>query len=545
MKQLFPLTTALPTPDEMRQWDDIASRHFGIPPLLLMENAARAALYELKRHVVLLPETTVLIFMGKGNNGGDGAALARLLHEEGCTVLVYALSTLNAMQGAAGQHVAIARATGVNFFDGSGFHEPALPFEWRMPHIIVDAIAGTGLKGDLRPKELAHVATINGSRESSFVFSLDIPSGLCGLTGKPRPEAVRAHATVCFEAGKPGLFFPEARAYTGCCAVRRVGIPLAVRSMFPASWELLAPARDSWSLPSPFRHKGDGGKVLIIGGSEGMAGAPVLAALGCLRAGAGLVHMACPGGLSSAGAFPEIQEHPVGTGTCWAREDIPRLKGLVEAVGPEALVIGPGMGRTPGIQDIVTALLEKTARPPAVVDADALYCFRADAGSTVSEKGKAASLPLSLLGESDIVTPHAGEMARLLPAHIAEPADTLHARTAWVQENRFAALSAFTAECEAVLVLKGAGTLIGRKGAATVLSPVAVPTLAVGGSGDVLSGICAALAASGMAAQEAAALSVYLHARAGELLMRQSPLGHLARDVADAVPLVWKELCRP
>lgn len=538
MKQLPLLTAPLPTPDEMRLWDEAASQQFGIPPLLLMENAAQAALRELKRHVPLSQDTKALIFMGRGNNGGDGAALARLLYDEGCSVLVYTLAPLPAEpQSPSERHAAIANGLGVNFLDGSNFNVPALPLDWRTADIIVDAITGTGLRGELRPQELACVTAINRSRETAFVFSLDIPSGLCGMTGRPRPEAVRAHATVCFEAGKPGLFFPEAAEYTGCLAVRRVGIPLSIRTMFLPSWELLAPAKGVYPLPSPFRHKGDGGKVLVIGGSEGMAGAPLLAALGCLRAGTGLVHVARPGGLSPAIALPEVQDHPIGHGLRWEAKHGAELERLIARIAPDTLVIGPGMGRDNAVQQIIKALLEKDGRPSAVVDADALYCFRAHAD------GAQPLLPLSLLGKNDIVTPHPGEMARLLPAQPAETGDASWERTAWVQKNRPEALAAFTAACDAVLVLKGAGTLIGRKDTATVLCPIAVPTLAVGGSGDVLSGICGALAASGMASPDAAKLAVYLHARAGELLMERAPLGHLARDIADAVPLVWSELC--
>ena len=543
MKRLPLLTVPLPTPEEMRRWDETAHRQFGIPPLLLMENAAQAALNELRRHISLTPDTRILIFMGRGNNGGDGAALARLVQDEGCTVLVYSLAPLHDMQGAAGRHVAMARALGINVLDGSSFNEPVLPLEWRTPHVIVDAIAGTGLRGTLRPNVQTLISFINRSRDASFVFSLDIPSGLCGLAGRPMPDAVRAHATVCFEAGKPGLFFPEAGEYTGFLAVRRVGIPIAVRGTVPPSWELLAPEHGTWPPPSPFRHKGDGGKVLIVGGSASMAGAPMLAALGSLRAGAGLVHAACPGGIA-AYDFPEVQAHRIGKDSVWQERDARALLELIEALTPDALVIGPGLGRTLAACEIVKAVLEKKRRPPAIVDADALYCFRREKGGPVADSGAPSALPLGLLHKNDIITPHPGEMARLLPPEACGSNTDTRARTAWVQANRPEALQALTAQCNAIVVLKGAGTLIGRKGMATVLCPTAVSSLAVGGSGDVLSGICGALVAAGLASTDAAKLGVYLHARAGELLMRVSPLGHTAGEIAHAVPAVWKELCK-
>ena len=544
--KLPPLTVPLPTPEEMRRWDEAAAEQFGIPTLLLMENAAQAALRELKRHVALRSETKILIFTGKGNNGGDGAALARLLYDEGCTVLVCALAAPAHIQGTAAQHTAIARGVGVNFLDASHDDGPELPLEWHAPHVIIDAIVGTGLQDNLRPKELAYVSLINQWREHAFVFSLDIPSGLCGLTGKARPEAVKAHATVCFEAGKPGLFFPEAAEYTGHVAVRRVGIPLAVRTMIAPSWELLAPEKGGWPRPSSFRHKGKAGKVLIIGGSEGMSGAPFLAALGSLRVGAGLVHVARPGALPCPGCFPEIMEHLVGTGTRWEEENSAELERITNMIAPDAVVIGPGMGRTHAVQYLVKVLLEKTERAPIVIDADALYCFRSPRMEPTpgSAENSAAPLPLSLLGSADILTPHPGEMAGLMPVHSTAAGADHHSRILSVQNNRPGALAALTAACEAVLVLKGPGTLIGKKDAATILCPTAVPTLAVGGSGDVLAGMCGALAATGMASFDAAKLAVYLHARAGELLAQKSPLGHLARDIADTVPLAWNELCK-
>jgi NAD(P)H-hydrate epimerase len=417
--------------------------------------------------------------------------------------------------------------------------------EWRTPHIIIDAIVGTGLQDDLRPKELAQVSTINQYRETAFIFSLDIPSGLCGLTGKPRPTAVRAHATVCFEAGKPGLFFPEAAEYTGHVAIRRVGIPLAVRSMIAPSWELLAPEKGTWPRPSPFLHKGEAGKVLIIGGSEGMAGAPFLAALGSLRAGAGLVHVACPGGLANQEFFPEIQKNPVGLGTRWEEKNIAELEHIADMLAPDAVVIGPGMGRCRAVQYTVKALLEKKIRPPIIIDADALYCFRSPhAESPGASENVATPLSLSLLNNTDILTPHPGEMARLMPAHAATAGGNQRSQTLLVQNDRPSALATFIEACAAILILKGPGTLIGKKGAPTILCPTAVPTLAVGGSGDVLAGMCGALAAAGMESFDAAKLAVHLHARAGELLAQNKPLGHLARDIADAVPLVWNELCK-
>jgi NAD(P)H-hydrate epimerase len=539
----------------MRRWDEAARDVFGIPPLLLMENAARAAHAVLEEHRPLRPESAILIFMGRGNNGGDGAALARLLHDAGHTVLVLPSGPLEDLQGPAADHAEMAKKIGVSFLPAAFDEFPVLPLEWRSPDVVVDAVTGTGIRGPLRDRELSLVRAVNALRDKSFIFSLDIPSGLCGLCGKPQPEAVRAHVTVCFEAAKPGLCLPEAKAFTGGVVVRRVGIPLAVRGMAPPSWQLLAPQKGGWAGLPRMQHKGGAGRVLIVGGSEGMAGAPLLAALGSLRAGAGLVHAALPGALEGAvrSIRPEILVHPVGSGARWNTADADALAELARAIRPDALVIGPGMGRNDGAREAARVLLEQTRRPPAVVDADALsfFCPPGAAHSAPQyPKDESAApedspLPLTLLTEQDILTPHPGEAAAMLPASFFEESAAARpkARIEAVQNDRHAALRALTRTCRSVVILKGAGTLISRHNRPTALCPTAEPALAVGGSGDVLSGICAAVRASGIYAFDAACLAVHLHARAGEILAEKAPRGHLACDIADAVPLVWKELC--
>ena len=561
MNLALPLYAALPTPEEMRQWDNAAQSRFGIPPLLLMENAGREAFAVLKKHVNLDAHTRVLVIMGGGNNGGDGAAIARYLHDAGCKVLVHHATKLKDLRSPAKEHVAMAQNVGVNFLPLGPGDSLTLPLEWHAPTLIVDAVTGTGIRGDLRERELALVEAINARRKHSFIFSLDIPSGLCGYTGKPRPEAVHANLTVTFESGKPGLFFPEAQEFTGRVVVRRVGIPVGVRAMVPPSWQLLDPEKGSWAAPSVMRHKGEAGKVLVIGGSEGMAGAPVLAALGSLHAGAGLVHMACPAGLATTmhASWPEILVHGIGAHCAWEEQDVQELLSLMRSIQPGAIVLGPGMGRTPAVRSIVKAVLEEKKRPSVIVDADALHFFRLpdyrpEYRDAALERQEEQGLPLDLLAEKDILTPHPGEMAKMLPCSFftnssgirgKEESKVLHACINELQEDRNGVLRAFTRVCAAVLVLKGPGTLIGQQSAPTTLSPFAVSTLAVGGSGDVLAGVCAAVTASGVLPLDAACLGVYLHGKAGELLAQQSLRGHLARDIANAIPLAWNSLCNP
>jgi NAD(P)H-hydrate epimerase len=521
-----------------------------------MENAARAALDEIRKRVRISPRSRVLVYAGKGNNGGDGAAMARILHDEGVKTAVVSVADPGSLPSPAGEHADSARRLGVKFFWSDGDEAPPPPDDMRCPDVVVDALCGTGFRGDLRPRELAHVRAVNAFRGRSFTVALDVPSGLCGYTGRVRPEAVRADLTVAFQAATPGLYLADARACTGELVVRDVGIPRAARPDSPAC-RLLSPRRGTHFLPPASMHKGNAGKVLIVGGSDGLAGAPLLAGLGALRAGAGLVHLAVPERVRELiyPRCPELMIHASGKGANPEGEDAPALLDLLRSIRPDALVLGPGAGRTPGARSVLTALATADFRPPTVFDADALFFLR----------------PLaSALSPRDVLTPHPGEAVRLLPDEFFTDSGDCgkKEKIRAIEENKPAALSALSSLYAATIVLKGAGTLIKRGSGPFTVAPFAVPTLAVGGSGDVLSGVVAALIASdavrkGMAGlrperpegsrgeyarcpdafTEAAALGVYLHGRAGELLAQRAPRGHTAADVARTIPEAWKELC--
>ncbi len=558
----------LPTPAEMQAWDKAAIDEFGLPGLMLMENAAREALRLLEELALAETDVRALIFAGSGNNGGDGFALARHLHDLGRKVLLCHFTPLSGLKGAARKHAQMAKAAGVETRlmpkNGTGL-EKQLPSEWKNRGkgrlLVVDALNGTGLRGPLRQETLAAVRYINrlAEEERAFVLAIDVPSGLNALTGNPEPEAVRANATLCLEAGKPGLFFPQAAPFTGRVYVRRIGLPAAVRHKLPPSFRALAPKPGSWQGPQSGAHKGQQGRVLIIGGSAGFSGAPRLAALGALRSGCALVTAACPEGLATEIRYglPELMALPLPTAggpaesKKWSSAHIDRLCSAVKDFGlasGSALVIGPGFGRGGEARaEIIEALLRVPERPPVVLDADGLFPFGHRAGTE--------RLPLTLLTSQDILTPHPGEMGNLLGCDAAS-----------VQADRPGALRALCAACPAAVVLKGPGTLIGQKAegsaapnqAAEPMRPVTVAPfrvgqLAVGGSGDVLSGICATLLARRshvfFASQEAstldlAGLAVHIHGRCGELLERDFPAGgNTASDIAETIPRVLRELC--
>lgn len=527
---------SVPAPAEIARWDALALE-WGLPEDVLMENAAREALAVLRGLVAArgrsLRGASVLLLMGGGNNGGDAACLARHLLDEGATPLLLYTRAPGRMRGAAGRFARLARGLGVPFRPLPASGELGGTLSSFAPDIVVDGLLGTGFHGELRARELHLVRGVNALRRAALIFSLDIPSGLDGMSGTPRPEAVRAHATVTFQAAKPGLVLPAAAEFTGDLLVRPIGMPRRVMESAPASFVMWRGGTDlpEAARPRRPRHKGEAGRVLVVGGSTDMTGAPRLAALGALRAGAGLLTVAAPEAAlpSIRAGLPEAVTHslPAGPGGReWHAGQLATLREPLAACRARgAVVVGPGMGRRNGAEEFLRALLEEPGRPPVVLDADALFAL--------AEEPEL----LGFLTARDVLTPHPGEAATLLGATPAE-----------VQADRFAAHARLRELAPACWVLKGEGTLSGAAGGPVCLSPWSVPQLAVGGSGDVLAGMVGALLAFGLDAARAAALGVEVHARAGRALAECWPdRGNGPREIADAVPgvLAGEALPRP
>lgn len=515
----------LPTPEEMARWDKAAVA-LGIRPEILMENASREAMHVLCGLAGDLAGRSVLLLAGPGNNGGDAIALARHLHCAGATVLLAHVKPLSAYKGEAGYNARLARKLGLatELVTERNLASKAISWELSRPCAVVDGLLGTGFSGQLSPFFLELVETIARLGRDSLVLALDAPTGLSALTGRPSPAAVRADATVTFEAAKIGLAQPFAAPFTGRLHVRPIGIPPEVKKTHPASAALLGP--ETLGLlprPAPEGHKGSYGHVLILGGSYGLTGAPVLAALGALRGGAGLATVGCPSGLSlhlKAGQ-PDIMALPLGKGGEWSAGF---LDELLPHVGHfSALVAGPGLGRSEGARDFLRGLLAASGLPPLVLDADALYWL-------------AQEEILPRLPENAVLTPHPREAGRLLGLDAAA-----------VQADRPAAIRALVERTGAMCVLKGAGTLVAAPGQPIHLCPVDAPALSVGGSGDVLAGLLGALLAQGLSCFEAARLAVWLHASAGLHLAENFPnRGCTATEIAAALPHAMKEQpCAP
>ena len=535
----------VPTPEEMARWDAAAIAS-GIAEETLMENAARAAMDCLRVHAssrgLSLSGASVLLLAGGGNNGGDAFCMARHLLDAGARPFLLCTREPDAYRGAASHWLQVAMNLGVPVFSADAWESGDADVP-DAPDIAVDALLGTGFHGELRAREARLVKKLN-ALNAHFVLAVDIPSGLSARSGRPSPEAVRAHVTVTFQAAKPGLLLPEAQTYTGELDVRPIGMPRAVQEHIPPSFRTWISVPRSLDRGAPYlvehgvsrriakhiaempvpsadgpAHKGAAGRVLVIGGCPAYTGAPCLAAWAALRTGAGLVTLAAPEIVLNAArltmpALTLLSLTPDDRHEAWRAEDAQTLADTLPTYA--SLVFGPGLGRDKGAVAFTDALLRLPDRPAMVLDADALFALARNPES------------LSLLRPCDVLTPHPGEAATLLGVGTKD-----------VQADRFAALRALAELAPAVWVLKGEGTLIAAPGEPSVISPWQVPQLAVAGSGDVLAGITGALLARGHRSSLAATLGVWIHAFAGMRLAEDFPMrGNGPHDIANILPRV-------
>ncbi len=480
-------TEKLYTAAQTRALDHAAIHDHGIPGITLMSRAADAAF----RHLLdAWPEPGSLqVLCGTGNNGGDGYLVAHLAHKRGIPATVFQLGDPAKVGGDAALAREQALADGVRMV---AFGEDPLTADG----VIVDAMLGTGLGGDVREPWSAAIAAVNAS--GAPVLAVDIPSGLCADTGRVLGAAVRADVTVTFIGLKRGLFTLHGQDCAGAVVFSDLGVPPEVYAAVPAEVERLELEPLLECLPGrpATTHKGDCGTVLVVGGDHGMAGAASMAAEAALRCGAGLVRVATrPEHVAPLVArTPEVMPRGVDSG-----EDFAPL-----LTAADVLVVGPGLGQSPWSEHLLGAALASGL--PAVLDADALNLIAA------------GRVDLTAGGER-IFTPHPGEAARLLGDD-----------SAGIQGERFAAARRLQEKLGGVIVLKGNGTLIAGAGD-LLLSDYGNPGMASGGMGDVLSGVLGALLAQGLPALEAAALGTCLHGAAADIAAAEGERGLAATDL--------------
>ncbi len=496
---------------EMRALDEASIQGLGIPGELLMEVAGQI----LAGRVSDLLEAggTAHVLTGQGNNGGDGWVAARHLHLRGVPVFVVPTAPAAGLTGDAEANARRAERVGVPLRDH---------LETRPGDVIVDSLFGTGLSRPIEGGAADWIARINARPDGVRVLAVDLPSGLHADTGQVLGVAVRADATLTLGLPKLGLTFEPARELAGQITVARIGIADHAPGI-PASARLIGRRYVASRLPARPRagHKGRFGHLLVVGGSEGMTGAPALAALGAARSGAGLVTVAGPAGLNPImeRLCVEAMTAPVAETAEHALSEA-ALKSLQEiAASRSAVVLGPGIGRAVATAGLVAKLVSDLP-VPLILDADGLHAVRDDLGV------------LKARDAATIVTPHPGEAAVLLGTSPNE-----------VLADRPGAAIALAEATGAVVVLKGAGTVIAEREGRMAVNPTGGPALGTGGTGDVLAGAIGGLVAQGLAAFEAAACGVYAHGAAADRWVEaHGEAGLLASEVADALPGVLNEI---
>lgn len=474
------LPTTLYTASQTRLLDQTAIAG-GIPGFTLMKRAARAVFAHLQASWPEVRKISVLC--GGGNNGGDGFVVAALAHQQGYQVQALYVGQEpfeHSLQGEAREAWGFACAAGVQF----------QPFDAAVSlqgEVVVDALLGTGLSGEVRFPFRQAVAAVNCA--SLPVISVDIPSGLCADTGQILGEAVRADMTVSFIGLKQGLFMHQAVDCVGELVFNNLRVPESVYDAVPVSLFRLSQEDVKECLPPRPRaaHKGMFGHLLVVGGDSGMGGAALMAAEAALVSGAGKVTLATRAEhvQPMLARAPEVMVKAVRNGA-----DLAPLLASADAV-----VLGPGLGQSAWGEQLLQAVCQSGL--PVVLDADAINLL---AGR---------ELNACWAVKKWVWTPHPGEAARLLKVV-----------TGALQQNRLAALAQLQARVGGTVVLKGAGSLIGD-GDAVYLCSEGNPGMATGGMGDLLSGIIGALLAQHLSPIDAARIGVYAHACAGDLSAMQ------------------------
>lgn len=518
----------LVTTRQMQAMDGKTINEFGIPGLVLMENAGRGALEMLVERFDPIEDCRVAILAGRGNNGGDGFVVGRYLMEMGVSVSFVLLSRRERVSGDARTNMELAEKLLAEHPDAGFLEVPdADAFERQRERILnhdlfVDAIFGTGLNSDVRGVFKEVITALNASGQP--VFSIDIPSGLDSDTGRVCGVAVKADATATFAFAKTGHILYPGNMYTGDLEIIDIGIPGHIASGEKPGI-FMPETRDIASILPPRKfdsHKGTHGHVLILAGSPGKTGAAALSANAAMRCGAGLVTLGTPSGLLG-GIEPMVVE-PMAAGLAQTGSGALSVKALDTVCDllktRQALAVGPGLGTEPETRELVRQLVATSERP-MVIDADGLNCLADNPGVLATAKAPV------------ILTPHPGEMARLAGTTPAE-----------VQSDRMNAGRSFALKYKVILVLKGAQTLVCCPNGDTFVCPTGNPGMASGGMGDVLTGIIAGFLAQGLSPDAAALAGTFVHGFCGDLLAGKTPVGFLASDLAAAIPSALAELLR-
>src|SRR6266481_841108 len=486
---------------QMKEADRRTTEDIGIPSLVLMENAGRQAVAAMEAMYGDLLERQVAVLCGRGNNGGDGFVIARTLAQRGVDVSVFLIGSVSDVRGDARINLDILGRLGFTVV------EVADSQAWEL-HVsevgdctlIVDAIFGTGLNTPISGFIESVITDVNAS--GIPIVAIDLPSGLSADSPEPIGPSIEAGLTVTLAAPKLPLVLPPAETRAGDIVIADIGIPADVlESVHGPRVDLLTRAsmRELITPRTPDSHKGDYGRVLVVAGSRGKTGAAHLSAVGALRSGAGLVTVATPGSCQPvvAAMGPEYMTEALGETAGRSGEPVGIDPADVERVlemARDVIALGPGLGQAPATQHFITALVDR-ASMPLVIDADGLNAFSGNPDRLAGREGRDV-----------IITPHPGEMARLVGMSTDE-----------VQASRLEIARNFAREHHLYVVLKGHRTIIATPDGKVFINPTGNPGMATGGVGDVLTGMIAAWLGQLLDAEAACKVAVYLHGMAGDL----------------------------
>jgi ADP-dependent NAD(P)H-hydrate dehydratase / NAD(P)H-hydrate epimerase len=518
---------------QMGEVDKLTTERYHIPSILLMENAGRSVADQIEKSCPGLNQRSITVLCGRGNNGGDGFVAARYLALRGANPLILLFSDPVQLKGDALSNWEMVKAMGLQI------QVLSKPLETKSylrktaaPDIIVDALFGTGLSKPLGLDFRPVVEWINKSR--SFVAAVDIPSGLMADSGEVIGPCVKAHLTVTFSALKLAHVVPPARDFAGKVVLAAIGSPAALFENPGYRMHLVDPEQVRRAVPRRAResHKGSFGHVYVVAGSRGKSGAALMTGLAALRSGAGLVTLWLPRSLqkSVVGKFPELMtealpETEEGTSD---RAGAEKLIALLAEM--DALVLGPGLTIQPSTRRLVWELVRRSP-VPVVLDADGINSFVPPAEPLKNEAGQ----PI-------IITPHPGEMARLIGKKIVD-----------VQKNRLEIAREFAKSRRCYVVLKGFQTVIATPEGELYINNTGNPGMATGGTGDILAGMMGRFAAGWKLAKEDDAsladfisAAVHLHGLAGDLAAEQEGMESLiATDLLKYLPGAFKKVFSP
>ncbi len=522
----------LPKSDEMRALDKSAIESFGIPSIVLMENAGLGTVNMMEQEIGPAEGTFALILIGPGNNGGDGLVIGRHLHQRGCLPIFFFLVNPDELKGDAKLNLNIIRQLRLPFhvIDNANRVQTIrvlfkqIESRGQDCYAIIDALFGTGLSTDIT----GHFAdTIDLFNRPDFTHSIpivavDTPSGMDSDTGRIRGTCLKADLTATYACAKAGQVIHGSTSLIGKLHIIDIGIPLEAINQANIETELLTKDVVSATISKLKRkvdcHKGSNGHLLILAGSIGKTGAAILAGRGALKSGCGLVSLCVPYDLNAIFESSLVEAMTIPLPTSSSLLNVSDLSHVINQMeDKKAIVLGPGIGTDPRTAELVLHIYH-SAKMPIVVDADAI---------NILAKHKAQLRPPA---GPRIFTPHPGELSRIIDSSFEE-----------IENNRIGsaklACDVFkNSQHQTIIVLKGPGTIIASDNGSTVINTTGNPGMATGGMGDVLSGMIASLICQGLSCHDATCSAVYLHGLSADSLFETAGQGFSATDLANNVP---------